>query len=173
MTKVIEDLDAFRVLHDTARIDLQLVHLKRPPLSTFKKILLPIGNSEHAIHYAVDLARQSEAKLYLLRTYRLLEEVRIHKSVDKSLKSSLDDLIEEEFFSKYRELLDRSGVDYELLVEVGFLFDRISANIQERGIDMLLIDKHYPGLDEPLRDQFKKIMIPVLLIPEVAAPTYH
>ena len=112
------------------------------------------------------MAQRSHAKIFLLKTYRLLEEMSKHKAGDKSLKLSIDELIEQEFNEKYRPILDKWDVDYELLVEVGFLTDRIISNISEKKIDMLLLDGLNTNTDEMLLERFPELKVPVLLIPE-------
>lgn len=135
-------------------------------MSQFKRILFPINGNPKAIEYALDMAERSRAKIFLLKTYRLLEEMGKHKTSEKSLKLSIDEVIENEFHEKYRELLDKSTVQYELLVEVGFLTDRIISNIKEKQIDMLLLDGLDTGKDEMLLERFPELKVPVLLIPD-------
>ena len=135
-------------------------------MSQFKRILFPVNGNTHAIEYALDMAQRSHAKIFLLKTYRLLEEMSKHKAGDKSLKLSIDELIEQEFNEKYRPILDKWDVDYELLVEVGFLTDRIISNISEKKIDMLLLDGLNTNTDEMLLERFPELKVPVLLIPE-------
>lgn len=135
-------------------------------MSQFNKILLPINGNKSAVEYALDMAKRSNAKLYLLKTYRLVEEMKKLHSSDKSLKLTIDEKIEKEIEDKYSHLLDASGVQYELLVEVGFLSDRIISNIKEKEIDMLLLDGLSKWSDDNLIDRFSELEVPVLLIPE-------
>lgn len=135
-------------------------------MSQFNKILLPINGNKSAVEYALDMAKRSTAKLYLLKTYRLVEEMKKLHSSDKSLKLTIDEKIESEIENKYRNLLEGSGVQYELLVEVGFLSDRIISNIKEKEIDMLLLDGLSKWADDNLIDRFSELEVPVLLIPE-------
>jgi hypothetical protein len=135
-------------------------------MSQFKRILLPINGNLPAIEYALDMAKRSNAHLYLLKTYRLVEEMKKLHSSDKSLKLTIDEKIEKEIEDEYSQILNTSGVDYELLVEVGFLSDRIISNIKEKEIDMLLLDGLSKLGDDNLVDRFSELNVPVLLIPE-------
>lgn len=137
-------------------------------MSQFNRILLPINGNLPAIEYALDMAKQSNAQLYLLKTYRLVEEMKKLHSSEKSLKLTIDEKIEQEIEDQYSHVLNSSGVDYELMVEVGFLSDRIISNIKEKEIDMLLLDGLSKWGDDNLIDRFSELEVPVLLIPEKA-----
>jgi hypothetical protein len=153
------------ILAITQKISLTLSLKVERVMSQFNRILLPVNGSKEAIRYALDMARRSDAKLYFLLTYRLLDEINKQKSKDKSIKLTLDEQIEEEFFETNHDLLQDCDVEYELLVEVGFLSDRIISNIQEREIDMLLLDGLSKVSDEKLIERFAELHVPVLLIP--------
>ncbi|MFT4738128.1 MAG: putative transcriptional regulator [Cyclobacteriaceae bacterium] len=140
-------------------------------MSIFKRILLPINGNNHAVEYAFDMAKKSNAKLFLLKTYRLLEEMKKIKAEDKSLKMSIEQKIEEDFEKHYKKILARYEVKPELLVEVGFLTDRIIATIDEKQIDILLLDGLNKGSDENLIERFEELKVPVLLIPRALQKT--
>lgn len=142
-------------------------------MSQFKRILLPVNGNPKAVEYALDMAKQSSAKVFFLKTYRLVEEMQRLHSTEKSLKLTLDEEIEKEFESKYKRILQNSEVDFELLVEVGFISDRILANIKEKKIDMLLLDGLNRWNDDNLIDRFTELEVPVLLIPESIAKKDH
>lgn len=135
-------------------------------MSQFNRILLPINGNLPAIEYALDMAKKSDATLFLLKTYRLVEEMKKLHSSDKSLKLTIDEKIEQEIEDQYNHVLKASGVNYELMVEVGFLSDRIISNIKEKSIDMLLLDGLSKWGDDNLIDRFSELEVPVLLIPE-------
>ena len=126
-------------------------------MSQFNRILLPINGNLPAIEYALDMAKQSNAQLYLLKTYRLVEEMKKLHSSEKSLKLTIDEKIEQEIEDQYSHVLNSSGVDYELMVEVGFLSDRIISNIKEKEIDMLLLDGLSKWGDDNLIDRFSEL----------------
>jgi DNA-binding LacI/PurR family transcriptional regulator len=136
-------------------------------MSIFKRILLPINGNNHAVEYAFDMAKKSNAKLFLLKTYRLLEEMKKIKAEDKSLKMSIEQKIEEDFEKHYKKILARYEVKPELLVEVGFLI----ATIDEKQIDILLLDGLNKGSDENLIERFEELKVPVLLIPRALQKT--
>ena len=139
-------------------------------MSHFNHILVPVNGNASTIEYALDMAQRSNAKLYFLKTYRLVEEIKRHPTTDTSVKQSIDEQIEKEFLENYQALLQDVMVEYELLVEVGFLSDRIIANIRDKDIDMLLLDGFNKGNDEMLIERFSELPVPVLLIPKHYKP---
>ncbi|MFT7020603.1 MAG: DNA-binding LacI/PurR family transcriptional regulator, partial [Cyclobacteriaceae bacterium] len=76
-----------------------------------------------------------------------------------------------DFEKHYKKILARYEVKPELLVEVGFLTDRIIATIDEKQIDILLLDGLNKGSDENLIERFEELKVPVLLIPRALQKT--
>ncbi|MDH5609045.1 MAG: universal stress protein [Cyclobacteriaceae bacterium] len=136
-------------------------------MAKFKRILFPVNGNESALKYAVDMAKQYNAKLFLLHTYRLIDlQKQFENKGTKSLKRTIDDSFEEEFEKKYGHRFVAADIDYEFLIEIGFLTDRIVANIKEKNIDMLLLEGLVNNNDDSLMERFAELNIPVLLIPD-------
>ena len=111
-------------------------------MSSFKNILFPLNGSQQALDYAIMMAKKSDARLHLLKTYRLNDALANQdKSVSaKNRKDSLYEQLVEDFESRYQSRLDQSGIAYDFTVDIGFLTDRILAAIEDLNIDMLLIN---------------------------------
>lgn len=135
-------------------------------MASFKKILFPLNGKPEAVDYAVEIAKRSGATLYLLKAYRLTDKKVNKLPADKSVKHTLDRLIHEEFEKLYLDKLKNSGLKYELLVEVGFLTDRIIAAIKEKNIDMLMLDGLDQKNDDSIIERLSELTVPVMLIPE-------
>ena len=134
-------------------------------MSSFKRILFPLNGNVSALDYAVDLAKQSDAMLYLLHTYRLVDIKQRHKE-GGSIIRNIDDELEQNFRDKYESRLVDSKIQYEFMLEIGFLMDRIISNIKEKEIDILLLDKLKVDGDEAMIERFNDIKVPVMLIPD-------
>lgn len=137
-------------------------------MSEAYRFIYPLDDTNGSIGYAIEMARQSNAKLYLLFTYRLTD---IHAGFIKpeggSIKKSFDESIQEKLENEFGKLLKKEGVAYEFLVEIGFLPDRLIANVTEKNIDMILLNDLLKHREDGLMDRIREMPIPVLLIPAV------
>ncbi|MFY0688359.1 MAG: universal stress protein [Cyclobacteriaceae bacterium] len=132
-------------------------------MSNFDRILIPINGNESAMDFAIDTAKNAGAKLYLLTTYRLTDHNPDMKIVDnKSIRQTLEEEMRNKVESAYNEKLSTSGVPFEILVEIGFLSDRIIANIDELDIDVLVMDNMSFDSDDVIGERFHELKIPVL-----------
>ena len=138
-------------------------------MAEVKRILFPLNGNESALDFAIDIAKKAKARLYILHTYRLIDLHKKHaEGKNKSIIRDISESVEKDFKEKYEEKLMRSGVNYEFMIEIGFLIDRIIANIREKNIDMLLMEKDKMDQDETMKDRFSELKIEVVLIPEAA-----
>lgn len=135
-------------------------------MASFKKILFPLNGKPEAVDFAVEIARKSGAKLFLLKAYRLTDKKIKKQPGDKSVKHTLDRMIHEEFERLYLEKLKASGIKFEFMVEIGFLTDRIIAAIKEKDIDMLMLDGLDQKNDDSIIERLNELTVPVMLIPE-------
>lgn len=136
-------------------------------MASFKNILFPINGNPDAVDYAMEIARKSDARLYLLKAYRLTEHNKIEPSPeDKTVKHAIERTIKEKIEKLYGEKLRSSGMDFEIMVEVGFLTDRIFAAIADKNIDMLMLDGLDQKNDDSMIERISELTIPVMLIPE-------
>lgn len=139
-------------------------------MSSFKNILFPLNGSQQALDYAIMMAKKSDARLHLLKTYRLNDALANQdKSVSaKNRKDSLYEQLVEDFESRYKSRLDQSGIAYDFTVEIGFLTDRILAAIEDLNIDMLLINSFQKSPDDSIIERIQEVSVPVMLVPEKA-----
>ena len=130
----------------------------------YRNILFPLNDCDEALDQAINIAKQSNAKLYLLHTYRFdVEKSLLDENSDRSLKHALDERHWQTLQRKYSSKLDQSGVNYEFMVEVGFLADRILFNFREHDIDMVFLadsDKY----DEPIKEKLQDLNIPLTIV---------
>ncbi|MCA6073253.1 universal stress protein [Fulvivirga sedimenti] len=108
-----------------------------------KNVLLPTDFNptiSKSIPYAVSLCRWTGAQLYVLITYRLIENTS-HMSDKKSIRSYLEEQAQKKMELIQQNCLGDNGIHCRFLLEVGFLFDRIQTNILNQNIDLLILDE--------------------------------
>ncbi len=108
-----------------------------------KKVLLPTDfNYEitKSIPYAISLCRWTGAQLFILITYRLIEN-EDHPKDKKSIKSYLEEQARKKMEMIRQNCLGDDTIQCTFLLEVGFLADRIRSNINSQGIDLLIVDE--------------------------------
>jgi nucleotide-binding universal stress UspA family protein len=113
--------------------------------AVIKKILIPSDlnpGMPESIPYAIALSEWTGAQIYILLTYRLIEdseETRDNKKV--SIREQLNEQ------AKKKVELIRSNFPMtcesrcEFLIEIGFLSDRIRANIRKHNIDLVIMNQ--------------------------------
>lgn len=107
------------------------------------KILLPTDFREEscsALKYAIERAKENNAYLYILHTFRLVD---LAENMDVLLaKKIMETEAKAKFENLERELLKPAKIRYQFLNDVGFLSDRIVKNVKEHDIDMVLLSEH-------------------------------
>ncbi len=141
--------------------------------AVIKKILLPTDlNPEipESISYAVALSRWTKADLYILITYRLIEDEHRNQSHGRSIRDYLNDqamtkaqLIRDIY---PQECLTRC----HFLVEIGFLSERIRSNVQKFNIDLVIMNEEMEKLLDISTERnrsgfFVDLPCPVMYIP--------
>lgn len=141
--------------------------------AVIKKILLPTDlNPEipESISYAVALSRWTKADLYILITYRLIEDEHRSESPGKSIRDYLNDqamtkaqLIRDVY---PQECLTRC----HFLVEIGFLSERIRSNVRKFGIDLVIMNEDMEKLLDVTPEHkrsgiFVDLSCPVMYVP--------
>ena len=139
-------------------------------MQLFQRVLYPTDfseNSTRAMNYALKVCKAHNAELFILYTYRLINN---GNSDGISFRDSLAHLGREEFEKVNAELLKGSGIKYSFLSEIGFIVDRILANTIDSKIDLIVLcdsilhkieQKPEKGKDRLL----KRINCPVMLVP--------
>ena len=140
----------------------------------FRRILFPTDFSENslrALEYALLMTEKNEAELMILYTYRLINnEYNLDTKNRVALKKELEAQAGLVFDRLDRELLSLSGITYTLLSEIGFVADRILANVDNYNIDLIILcDNMQKRLQEKPEKSHEglihKISCPIMLVP--------
>ena len=106
----------------------------------FKKILNPVDGSEHsmrATQYSVELAKQFDSKIILLHCHPkypiVLAEPQFQNVIDEIMKNS------EELIKPFEELLEESGVEYEIRILEGSPGKNIDTVVNVEKIDLIVM----------------------------------
>ncbi|MBT8271110.1 MAG: universal stress protein [Flavobacteriaceae bacterium] len=135
-----------------------------------KNILIPVGSSKNAechLQYAVDFAREFNAKLYVVQIYN------VYTKSGTIIK--VDHLLEREsmaFLKKHISKINTTGVDVKPLVFKGKLVDVIELICKKLEIDLILIEPKTNSIREEVflgktsGKIVKQTSIPALIVPE-------
>ena len=135
-----------------------------------KHILVPIGSSENSastLQYAIDFAKITNAKVFVLRAYNLISKA--------GTIINIDEILEKEsnlYMRSVINLVNRKGVKIKLIAAKGNVVDSISSVDKEIGIDLVVMGpkSNYAGEDVFLGSTSGSIVkqsnIPVLIVPE-------
>ncbi len=115
-------------------------------MNRIKKILIPIDFSDysrHSLRYAIDLAKQFEAKMYLINVFEppyngievewMIGTSRFNEDIEKMARNELDKLIKEEM---------PSDMEIEVIYKVGKPFLEIIETASQEDIDLIIIATH-------------------------------
>ena len=107
----------------------------------FNKILLPVdltNDPEKVIASGLAISKWSGGQLIILHAYRLI--MNQHFTPKKSdIKKNLEAQASHLFKSIEEQKLAKSLVAYQFFSEVGFMTDRIIANANGRGVDLVVL----------------------------------
>lgn len=139
-------------------------------MKLYSKILYPTDFSEDSvrtINYALKVSRDQNAELILLYAYRLINN---DNSDHISHRNSLAEHGRKSYEMVNRELLKDSNVSYTYLSEVGFIEDRILANVKEKDVDLVILcDNVHQTIESQNRhghdSLLKRISCPLMLVP--------
>lgn len=131
------------------------------------QFIYPVNADTLVFDYAIKLAKKSNAKLFILYTYRISDiHSSFHSEKAKSInRTSFDESIHEKLKEKFGSKLKESNIQYEFLVEIGFLPDRLFSNVAEKGIDLVILNDLNNHKDDGLIDRMNELTIPVFIIP--------
>jgi len=140
--------------------------------AVIKRILIPTDLNPEipaSISYAIALSEWTGARIFILLTYRLIDNPETGKK-----KTSIRDALREQADKKIALIRERFSSECmnrcDFLVEVGFLSDRIRFNIKKHKIDMVIMDERMERLLEQGFDLDKEIHLssfdcPILYVP--------
>jgi len=135
-----------------------------------KHILVPIGSSENAsntLQYAIDLAGEFDAKVFVFRAYKSISVtgtmMKIDEFMDRETKLYLKSLINS---------VDRKDVDIKIVAAKGETVESIRAINTELGIDLIVLGPKSNSIKDEVflgatsGGIIKQTEIPVLVVPE-------
>jgi len=120
-------------------------------------------SSREALLWAVHLARQLNAHVRILYTYRLIQY-----RAGEALQLKLE--IEESALQQYKllenEILAGSGISYDFKVEIGFIADRVEDYCRKNPLNFLVTNKNiHSGGRESFDELVEHIKVPLLVVP--------
>jgi len=135
-----------------------------------KNILVPVGSSKNAIshlQYAVDFAKEFNAKLYIVQVYNVYTKagtmIKIDHILERESKEYLNDLVSK---------IDTKNVEVIVKVLKGKLIDTLELVCKAADIDLILVEPRTNSIkDEVFLGKtsgkiVKQTQIPALIIPE-------
>jgi hypothetical protein len=120
-------------------------------------------SSRQVVRWSVTLARELQAHLTLLYTYRL---VHVKGQNALQLKKKMEDDALQNFGSLEKEMLTGTGISYDFKSEVGFIADRVEDHVKKNAIDFLVMNKN---ISEESKEAFEELVehlqIPMIIVP--------
>ena len=106
----------------------------------FKKILNPVDGSDHSVHatrYAIELAKQFDAKIVLLHCHArfpvVLSEPYFQEAINEIMKTS------EELVSPFEKMLEEMGLNFETRILEGTPGTNIANVARIEKIDLIVM----------------------------------
>lgn len=137
---------------------------------TMKNILVPVGSSKNAqshLQYAVDFAKEFDAKVYVIQIYNVYTKAGTMIKVDHILERESRAFLEEHVSS-----IDRKGVEVITKVFKGKLIDTLELICKTFDIDLIVLEPRTNSIkDEVYLGKtsgkiLKQTQIPALIVPE-------
>ncbi|MHB8111180.1 MAG: universal stress protein [Syntrophorhabdaceae bacterium] len=142
-----------------------------------KKILVPTDFSEYsdaALNYAIDIAKKSGAKLYLLHVIGLIQTCAVDYCFDQGTLDELEKRSAESALDMMKRQLelfpDAKSVDITTDIKQGVPYEVILAEQKDTGADLIVMSSHgktglfHHLLGSVAEKVMKKAACPVLLI---------
>jgi nucleotide-binding universal stress UspA family protein len=134
-----------------------------------KHILVPIGSTENSINtlqYAIDFAKETGGKVFVLRAYQMISKAGTIIDVDSILEreSNL-------YMRSVINSVDRKGLEVNLITAKGNVVDSIASVDKELGIDLVVMGPKSNSIKEEVflgatsGSVVKQSNIPVLIVP--------
>lgn len=144
----------------------------------FNTILYPsdiVNGVDRTIDYVANLAHTSEADLIVLHSFRL-NTPDIESTDIAEVKNMIEREVRFEFEHANAKTLEKLGIPYTLLIEVGFLPDRILSAIKNHQIDLVIFAEHLKkkiaeDAMSGYEDFLQKVDCPIMIVPKQVAPS--
>ncbi|MFY0631958.1 MAG: universal stress protein [Flavobacteriaceae bacterium] len=133
-------------------------------------ILVPIGSTENAsntLQYAIDFAKEVNAKVFVFRAYKVLSKA--------GTIINIDDIVAREtnlYIQAMINSVDTKGIDVKMIAAKGGTIESINAVQKELGIDLIVVGPRSNSIKEEVflgntsGSIVKQTEIPVLIVPE-------
>lgn len=120
-------------------------------------------SSRDALQWAVRLARQLNAHLTILYTYRLIQ----HRAGEAlQLKRDIEASALYQFNLLEREYLNEGELSYEFKVEIGFMADRVEDFARKHTLNFLVTNRNlHANSKESFDELIEHIDVPLLVVP--------
>lgn len=137
-----------------------------------KNILVPVGSSENSVsnlQYAIDLAKEINANVYVVSVFKELSKVGGLSKVNTILKEDSENRLDEVV-----SLIDKKGVNVIAHPIKGEVLDGISRVSKQIPIDLMVLSPRSNSIKEEVYlgktsgKLLKKTNIPILVVPEGA-----
>ena len=135
-----------------------------------KHILVPIGsrkNASNTLQYAIDLAKEVHAKIYVFRAYKALSKtgtlINMNAILERETNLYLRAMIQS---------IDTKNVDVKMISAKGGTIESIHTVHEELGIDLIVVGPRSNSIKEEVflgntsGSIVKQTTIPVLIVPE-------
>lgn len=137
-----------------------------------KNILVPVGSSENSVsnlQYAIDLAKEINANVYVVSVFKELSKVGGLSKVNTILKEDSENRLD-----KVLSLIDKKGVQVIAHPLKGEVLEGISRVNKQIPIDLMVLSPRSNSIKEEVYlgktsgKLLKKTNIPILIVPEKA-----
>lgn len=135
-----------------------------------KHILVPIGsteNSKSTLQYAIDFAKELDAKVFVMRAYQILSKAGSFVNADATMQRETN-----LYLRTMVESCDTKSVDVKLITAKGNVLDSINSINRELGVDLIILGPKSNSIkDEVFLGKtsggiVKQTEIPMLIVPE-------
>jgi len=135
-----------------------------------KHILVPIGSTENAsntLQYAIDLATEFEAEVFVFRAYKSISLTGTMMNVDEFMQRET-----QLYLRSIVNSVDRKNVEIKIAAAKGGVVESINAIQNEIGIDLVVVGPKSNSIKEEVflgntsGSIVKQTEIPVLIVPE-------
>lgn len=135
-----------------------------------KHILVPIGSSENAkntLQYAIDLSCEINAKVFVLRAYKMQTKAGNIKNIDKFLEGESN-----LYMRSVINSVDTKDVSVQLITAKGNVLESITSVDKKLGIDLIIMGPKSNSIKDEVflgstsGSVLKKTEIPMLIVPD-------
>jgi hypothetical protein len=131
-----------------------------------KGILCTIDFSEssrQALCWSVALAKQLDAHLSILYTFRLFN---VHNGEVIEMKRKIEREAQEKFQSLEKECLLGKGISYDFKTEVGFISNRVKDHTNKNEVGFLVMSNKMNASNKESFDELaESIKVPLVIVP--------